>query len=138
VTDPSRPTGADLRSPAMTEFWTQRHLGTLTTLRPSGSPHVVPVGATLDDVEPLVRVITSRTSRKVRNVLAAGPDGAPASICQVEGRHWVTVEGLATVSDDPDEVAQAVRRYALRYREPRPNPERVVVQLRVAHVMGTL
>lgn len=138
MTEASRPTGADLRSPAMTAFWTERHLGTLTTLRPSGSLHVVPVGATLDDVEPLVRVITSRASRKVRNVLAAGPGGAAAALCQVEGRSWVTVEGVATVSDDADEVAEAVRRYGLRYREPRPNPERVVVLIRVAHVLGNL
>lgn len=136
MTDPRQPTGTDLRSSAMTDFWAKRHLGTLTTLRPSGRPHVVPVGATLDDVEPLVRVISSRASRKVRNVLAAGPDGALAAICQVEGRHWVTVEGLATVCDDPDEVAEAVRHYARRYREPRVNPERVVVLLRVTHVMG--
>lgn len=138
MTETSPPTGADLRGPAMARFWSERHLGTLTTLRPSGSPHVVPVGATLDDIEPLVRVITSRASRKVRNVLAAGPAGAAAALCQVEGRHWVTVEGTATVSEDPDEVAEAVRRYALRYREPRPNPERVVVLVRVTHVMGNL
>ncbi|MEV0780869.1 pyridoxamine 5'-phosphate oxidase family protein, partial [Streptomyces sp. NPDC050428] len=27
-------------------FWHERHLSTLTTLRPDGTPHVVPVGVT--------------------------------------------------------------------------------------------
>ena len=30
-------------------FLATRHLATLTTLRPDGSPHVVPVGFTWDD-----------------------------------------------------------------------------------------
>src|SRR3712207_4954064 len=35
--------GEDFRA-----FWTERHLCTLTTIRPDGTPHVVPVGVTLD------------------------------------------------------------------------------------------
>ena len=30
------------------DFLTERHLATLTTLRPDGTPHVVPVGFTYD------------------------------------------------------------------------------------------
>lgn len=115
-------------------FWTERHLCTLTTRRPDGTPHVVPVGATFDADARLVRVITSRGSRKARNA-AADP---VAALCQVDGRRWSTVEGEATVREDADAVAEAVRRYAERYRQPRVNPERVVIEIAVRGVMGTV
>ena len=53
---------ADL-SPAALDFVTARHLATLTTLRPDGSPHVVPVGFTWDREAMVVRVIPSGPSR---------------------------------------------------------------------------
>ena len=34
--------------PEVTEFLTERHLATLTTIRPDGTPHVVAVGFTWD------------------------------------------------------------------------------------------
>ncbi|MFZ5871941.1 MAG: acyltransferase, partial [Actinomycetota bacterium] len=46
--------------------------------------------------------------------------------------------GWATVTDDPAAVADAERRYAERYRTPRPNPERVVVRIEVDTVLGGL
>ena len=46
------------------------------------------------------------------------------------------VQGSATVSDDPSRVAEAVRRYALRYRQPAENPSRVVLELAVDRVLG--
>ena len=49
----------DIGSAALLEFWTERHLCTLTTLRADGSPHVVAVGATLDPEHGLARVISS-------------------------------------------------------------------------------
>jgi PPOX class probable F420-dependent enzyme len=122
-------------SAELVEFWTARHLATLTTLRPDGSLHVVPVGVTLDSRTGIARVICSRGSRKARNVL--GGDGqALAAVCQVDGRHWSTLEGIAVVRDDQDSVAEAERRYALRYRQPRPNPERVVIEISVRRSMG--
>jgi integrase len=48
-------------------FLRERHLSTLTTLRPDGSPHVVPVGFTWDEEALVARVITHRASRKVRH-----------------------------------------------------------------------
>ena len=68
---------------AVRTFLTERHLATLTTLRPDGSPHVVAVGFTWDDDAGLVRVITFAPSRKARNV-AARP-GVRAAVCQVDG-----------------------------------------------------
>ncbi len=115
-------------------FWTERHLCTLTTRRADGSPHVVPVGATFDPDSLVVRVISSRSSRKVRNLLA----DPVAAVCQVDGRRWSTVEGIAVVREDAAAVAEAVRRYALRYRQPRENAARVVVEIAVRRVMGTV
>jgi PPOX class probable F420-dependent enzyme len=120
------------------DFWRDRHIATLTTVRSDGSPHVVPVGVTLDVDAGLARVISSGGSRKVRNVLAAGPGGALVAVCQVDGRRWSTVEGIAVVRDDADSVAEAVRRYAERYRQPRINPSRVVIEIAVTRVLGNV
>lgn len=121
-------------SPEALEFMAVRHLATLTTLRPDGSPHVVPVGFTWDPERSMARVITSRASRKARNAAA----GCPAVLCQVEGRHWLSLQGTARIFDDAESVADAVERYAARYREPRPNPERVVIAIDVSSVLGNL
>ena len=43
---------------------------------------------------------------------------------------------MPTGSDDPERVAEAVRRYALRYRQPSENPQRVVIEIRVDRVLG--
>lgn len=123
-----------LDSPALGEFWTERHLCTLTTLRSDGSPHVVAVGATFDPRAGVARVITSRTSAKVRHV-RAGQDRV--AICQVDGRRWSTVEGTAVIREDPASVREAEQRYAARYRSPRPNPERVVIEVTVTRVLGS-
>jgi PPOX class probable F420-dependent enzyme len=119
---------------ALLEFWSERHLCTLTTLRADGSPHVVAVGATLDPAAGLARVISSGTSAKVRHV-RAGADRV--AICQVDGARWSTVEGRAVIRDDPASVAEAERRYAARYRPPRPNPRRVVIEVTVTGVLGS-
>jgi PPOX class probable F420-dependent enzyme len=123
-----------LDSAALRSFWTERHLCTLTTLRADGSPHVVAVGATLDPESGLARVITSGTSAKVRHVRAGA---ARVAICQVDGARWSTVEGLAVVRDEPAAVAEAERRYAERYRVPRPNPQRVVIEVTITRILGS-
>ena len=123
---------ADLPAEA-TAFLTERHLATLTTRRPDGTAHVVPVGFTWDAATGLARVITSGASRK-----AAHAEGDRVALCQVDGGRWLTLEGKATVSADPDRVGEAVRRYAGRYRQPRVNPERVVIEVAVDRIMGHL
>ncbi|MEV5340282.1 TIGR03618 family F420-dependent PPOX class oxidoreductase [Streptomyces sp. NPDC052676] len=125
--------------PAYLSFWRERHLCTLTTPRPDGSPHVVPVGVTYDPEARLARVITNKTSAKVRHVRAAGPQGARVAVCQVDGRRWATLEGRAFVRTEPDRVAEAVRRYAERYaRMPGPNPDRVVIEIELTRAMGSI
>ncbi|MFE7570460.1 pyridoxamine 5'-phosphate oxidase family protein [Streptomyces sp. NPDC057539] len=124
-------------SPDFLAFWSERHVCTLTTLRPDGSPHVVPVGVTYDPAAGLARVITNKNSTKVANILAAGPEGARVAVCQVEKGHWATLEGRATVRTDPEVVADAERRYEERYeRAPRPNPERVVIEIALERALG--
>ncbi|GEB53770.1 MULTISPECIES: pyridoxamine 5'-phosphate oxidase family protein [Streptomyces] len=117
-------------------FWEERHLAFLSTPRPDGTPHLVPVGVTYDPESRTARVISSRGSKKVRNILAAGP-GVAVAVSQAEGRRWCTLEGTAVVRDDPDSVADAERRYAARYKQPRPNPERVVIEIAVHRALGT-
>lgn len=125
-------------SAAFLEFWTERHLCTVTTLRPDGTPHVVPMGFVLDPEQGTGWAITSGTSRKVANIRAAGDEGALIAVCQVDGRRWSTVEGRARVRDDAGSVAEAVRRYAERYRVPRVNPERVALHVEVDRVLGSV
>ncbi len=123
---------ADL-APATLEFLTERHLATLTTLRTDGSPHVVPVGVTYDAATATARVITSGTSAKARHVRGGQ---ARVAVCQVDGARWLTLEGTAAVKDDAASVADAVERYARRYRQPRENPARVVIEISVDRVLG--
>jgi len=113
-------------------FLCERHLATLTTLRPDGSPHVVPVGFTWDDEATVVRVITSGPSRKARNALGGGR----AVVAQVDGRRWLALEGPVRVLTDAPSVREAEQRYAARYRTPRENPARVVLQISVDRVLG--
>jgi PPOX class probable F420-dependent enzyme len=123
--------GWDAFPPALRDFWTERHLCTLTTVRPDGRPHVVPVGVVLDHEEQCAWVITSGSSHKARRVAAGSPEGEPVAACQVDGRHWSTLEGRARVLTDADAVRRAEQCYAGRYREPRPNPARVALRIEV-------
>jgi PPOX class probable F420-dependent enzyme len=125
--DPSDP------GPELLAFLTERHLATFTTLRADGTPHVVPVGVTYDAATRTARVITSGSSAKARHVR----DGQQrVAVCQVEGRRWVTLEGTAVVREDPAAVADAVGRYARRYRQPRENPARVAIEISVDRILG--
>jgi PPOX class probable F420-dependent enzyme len=118
--------------PSALEFLTERHLATVTTLRADGSPHVVPVGFTFD--AGTVRIITSGTSRKAVHARR----GSRVVVAQVDGRRWLSLEGVGYVLDDAESVADAEGRYAARYRTPRPNPARVVVAFTVDRVLGSV
>ncbi|MFT7599108.1 MAG: PPOX class probable F420-dependent enzyme [Acidimicrobiales bacterium] len=115
-------------------FLTERHLATLTTLASDGSPQVTPVGVTYDQDRQLACVITWSTSRKAKNVASA--PGQRVAVCQVDGGRWLTIYGVATVTDEPGAVAEAVRRYTDRYREPKKRTDRVVIEIRAERILG--
>ncbi len=110
----------------------ERHLATLATQRADGSPHLVPVGFSWDDDVHVARVITSSRSVKAGNARRGGR----ASVSQVDGRRWITLEGPVRLVEDAEAVRDAERRYAARYRTPRENPLRVVVVIDVDRVLG--
>ncbi|CAM3655243.1 pyridoxamine 5'-phosphate oxidase family protein [Isoptericola cucumis] len=126
-------------NPEQLVFVTERHLATLTTLRADGSPHVVPVAFTWDVDEGVARTTARRTSVKVANARRTAADGsAPrAAVCQVDGGRWMTLEGTIEVSEDPQEIDDAVARYGKRYRQLEHDPDRVVLRLRVDRVMAS-
>jgi PPOX class probable F420-dependent enzyme len=127
------PSVAAQLTPAALEFLRVHHLASFTSLRADGTPHVTPVGFTYDPDSRIARIITSGSSRKARNAAAGGP----VAVCQVDGRRWLTLEGAAAVHDAPDRVAEAVARYAERYRVPRENPLRVAIEITVVRVLGS-
>lgn len=112
-------------------FVSEYHLATLSTLGRTGRIHAVPVGFTYEDG--VVRVIGSRGTQKFVNAARAGR----ASVCSVDGARWISFEGAARVTDDPDAVARAVTLYAERYRQPRENPNRVVLEVTVERTLGS-
>ena len=105
----------------------------LTTLRADNSPHVVAVGFTFDPKTHVARVITTGGSQKAVNA----KDRAVAVLSQVDGARWLSLEGKATVNTEPDAVRDAELRYAQRYRTPRENPRRVVIEVEVERVLGS-
>ena len=113
-------------------FLEERHLATLTTTRGDGTPHVVAIAFTYEHETGTVRVIASDGSQKVVNA----DRGDRAVVCQVEGRRWLSLEGPVVVRRDPASVTEAEARYADRYRPPRQNPQRVVVEISVDRILG--
>lgn len=119
-------------TPEMLEFLSEYHLASLTTLRADGSPHVVPVGFSYDPATQVVRIISFEGSVKVRNARLGGR----AAVMQVDGGRWLTLEGTASVTDDPDRVAAAVAGYAARYRQPGERQDRVAIEIAVDRILG--
>jgi F420H(2)-dependent biliverdin reductase len=110
----------------------ERHLATLTVMRADGRPHVSPVGFTYDNETRTARVITSAAARKAV-LIGSNPRVA---LCQVDGGVWLTLEGNATVTQEPTAVADAEARYTARYQAPRVNPNRVAVMISVDRMYG--
>ena len=119
-------------SAAIEAFLAEPHFATLTTFRPDGTPHVVPVYFSWDSEARLARVMVTPESRKAQNLIAA--PGSRAALCQAKGNGWVTLEGTATVSDDPQRVAEGKRRCVKRYSLE--TTGRVVIEIAVYRVMS--
>jgi PPOX class probable F420-dependent enzyme len=112
-------------------FVDDRHLATLSTMSRTGTIHAVAVGFTLHDA--VVRIITTDGTQKVRNV----ERDPRATVAQVDGARWISFVGTAVVERDREAVTLAEDLYAARYRQPRPNPARVVIRITVDSVLGS-
>ena len=123
---------APLVTEEMLAFLNEYHLASLTTLRPDGSPHVVPVGFSYDAELHVVRVITFPSSMKYKNALRGGR----AVVSQVDGGRWLSLEGTVSGTTDPTRVAAAVAGYAARYRDPKEREDRVAIEIAVDRVLG--
>lgn len=119
--------------PTLAEFWTERHLCTLSTLDRDGAPHAVAVGAVLDPEQQCAWVITDGGSQKVANLRRDGR----LAVSQVDGARWSTIVGTAEVRSDEASVARACGQYAARYRTPRENPNRVALRITVQRFLGS-
>jgi PPOX class probable F420-dependent enzyme len=121
-----------LFSDDMAQFLQENHLATLTTMRGDGSPHVVPVGFSVDIPAGIVRIITFSGSVKTRNAARGGR----AVVSQVDHGRWLTLEGVVRLATDSDSVALAVEGYARRYRQPKERADRVAIEIIVDRIMG--
>jgi len=121
--------------PALTDdgrrFVSDYHLATLSTIGPTGGIHVVAVGFTY--VDGVVRIITSDGSQKVRNIERDGR----ATVAQLSGPQWLSIAGTGVIERGPEAVVYAVSLYAARYRQPRPNPRRVVIRITPEKALGS-
>lgn len=114
-----------------TQFVTDYHLAILSTHASDGTIHSVPVGFTVEGG--IARIITSDGTQKVLNAHRGGH----ATVSQVDGARWLTVAGTSTINREPDAVAHAVELYAARYRQPRVNPQRVVIEIAIEKIIGS-
>ena len=78
-------------------------------------------------------MITSGDSVKARN---AGRAGRGRRALPGGRARWLTLSGPMRVEPRSGAVADAVRRYAGRYRQPRVNPKRVVLVMDVTRILG--
>ena len=85
----------------------------LTTIRPDGYPHTIPVWFMLDGEE--LVLFSSRDNRKVKNALA-NPKGSIAIGGDPVGSLCYLVDGDLTVEDDPDHNMAA--RITYHYESP--------------------
>jgi PPOX class probable F420-dependent enzyme len=118
-------------TPEAVGFVTDRHLAILSTMSRTGEIHAVAVGFTLH--EGVVRIITTDGSQKVRNI----ERDPRATVAQVDGPRWISFVGTAMIERERDAITLAENLYAGRYRQPRPNPARVVIRITVDRVLGS-
>jgi F420H(2)-dependent biliverdin reductase len=118
---------------ATQDFLTEFHVAVMTTTRPDGSLHGAGIGFTYDLVTRQCWLIAQNDSVKVRNII----EGSRALVAQVEGSRWLSLEGKARVDDEPEVVAEAERRYAIRYPgHGNPAVGRVAIIINVERIVG--
>ncbi|MEM9133310.1 MAG: pyridoxamine 5'-phosphate oxidase family protein [Actinomycetota bacterium] len=114
-------------------FLAETHLASLTTTRPDGQLHVVPVAYSYVPVEHTIRIVAPGETVKVKNAEA----GSLGALCFVDGGRWMSLHGPLDVQRDPTRVADTVERYTSRYGPVRGEiVDRVSLELRVELVRG--
>lgn len=108
------------------------HVAVFAVTRPDGTPHATVVGFTYDPRERVARVISRGGTRKEANI----GDGAVVALTTHAGRYWLTLEGTAVVTHDPDRVADAVARYEARYFPAAPADDRIAIEVTVSRAYG--
>ena len=88
---------------------------------------------TIQRIDGVVRIITRDGSQKVRNIERDGR----ATVAQLSGPQWLSIAGTGVIERDADAVAHAVSLYAARYRQPKPNPLRVVIRITPDKTLGS-
>ena len=119
---------------AVLAFMEERHIATLTLVRPDGTPHVTPVGFSYDAEARLARIITWTSSQKYRFTSVDG--GVAAAVNQVDGGRWITLEGRAIATTDPSRTARAEAAYRDRYEQPSARDDRAAIELSVTPIYG--
>lgn len=110
----------------------QFHVAVLAVTRPDGTPHATVVGFTYDPLERIARVISRAGTRKEANI----GEGAVVALTTHAGRHWMTLEGKAVVTRDPERVKEAVARYEARYFPAAPADDRIAIEVTVSRAYG--
>jgi PPOX class probable F420-dependent enzyme len=118
----------DLFLDSLSEF----HVAVLAVTRPDGTPHATVVGFTYDPLERIARVISRAGTRKEVNI----GEGAVVALTTHAGRHWMTLEGKAVVTREPDRVKEAVARYEARYFPAAPADDRIAIEVAVSRAYG--
>lgn len=108
------------------------HLAVLSVVRADGTPHASVVGFTYDIDDKVARIISRSFARKAEHIGA----GAPVALTTYAGRHWMTLQGDAVVTQDADRVADAVARYEKRYFPAAPADDRIAIEISVTCAYG--
>ncbi|HEX5542612.1 MAG TPA: pyridoxamine 5'-phosphate oxidase family protein [Micromonospora sp.] len=99
---------------AYLEFLTVPRIASMALVRRDGRIHQTPVKMALDIGSGIAVVLTSSRSVKARRIRGAG-GLARVALGEHSSTLWVTLEGPATVSADPDRVRWARDVYARRF-----------------------
>ena len=88
-----------------------------------------------DDENKVVKIITWSGSLKTRLLKEETLVG---TISQVDGGRWVTFEGICSSTGDSEICSDAVKRYSLRYSEPKDRgDERRTITMTVDRILSS-
>jgi PPOX class probable F420-dependent enzyme len=117
------------------EFLEQPFYGTVTTLRPDGTPHTTVVWIDVDDEGVMFNTAGGRA--KPRN-LERDPRVALNVIDPNDGYRWISVDGRAELASDgaDAQIDKLAKKYLGQDEYPwrKPDEQRITVRIRPEHV----